>query len=198
MAMILDDVRKLRREVDVVVVAFHWGVIWMPRVIADYQVTAAHACIDAGADLILGHHAHVPKAIEVYRGKAIFYSLSNFCMTKPFPSPKWAEAPWQHGALRNSADQDPEYPLLPYGRDAKRSLLAKAVFGKDGVRSVSFLPMLIDKQYRPEVLRAGDPRFDDLVRYMDWASEGFEHRFARNGDEVVVLPARTHATGAAP
>jgi poly-gamma-glutamate synthesis protein (capsule biosynthesis protein) len=89
-------------------------------------------------------------------------------------------------------------PLLPYGRDAKHSLLAKAVFGKDGVRSVSFLPMLIDKQYRPEVLRADDPRFDDLVRYMDWASEGFEHSFARNGDEVVVLPARTHATGAAP
>jgi hypothetical protein len=49
--------------------AFHWGVIWVPRVIADYQVTVAHACIDAGADLVLGHHAHVPKAIEVYKGK---------------------------------------------------------------------------------------------------------------------------------
>ena len=190
MKMILDDIAALKRSVDVVVVAFHWGVIWVPRVIADYQVIAAHACIEAGADLILGHHAHVPKAIEVYKGKAIFYSLSNFCMTKPFASPKWsADKPWMHGALRNSADQDPEYPLLPYGRDAKRTLLAKAVLAKDGVKSVSFLPMMIDKQYRPEVLRAGDPRFDDMVRYMDWASEGFDHNFTTHGNEVLVSAA---------
>ena len=186
MKMILDDIASLRRQVDIVVVAFHWGVIWVPRVIADYQVIAAHACIDAGADMILGHHAHVPKAIETYKGKAIFYSLSNFCMTKPFPSPKWQEVPWQHGALRNHADQDPDYPLLPYGRDAKRTLLAKAIFGKDGVRSVSFLPMMIDQQYRPEVLRAGDPRFGDILRYMDWASDGFEHNFVQQGDEIRV------------
>jgi poly-gamma-glutamate synthesis protein (capsule biosynthesis protein) len=140
--------------------------------------------------MILGHHAHVPKAIEVYKNKAIFYSLSNFCMTKPFPSPKWSnDPPWAHGALRNYADQDSEYPLLPYGRDAKRTLLAKAVFGKEGVRSVSFLPMMIDKQYRPEVLHAGDPRFDDMVRYMDWASEGFDHEFTQRGDEVMVTGA---------
>ncbi len=189
MKMILDDVAALRRKVDIVIVAFHWGVIWVPRVIADYQVAAAHACIDAGADMILGHHAHVPKAIEVYKGKAIFYSLSNFCMTKPFPSPKWSEKPWVHGALRNHADQDPEYPLLPYGRDAKRSLLAKAWFSKTGVQSVSFLPMMIDKQYRPEVLRAGDPRFEDMVRYMDWASEGFDHQFTVRRDEVVITGA---------
>jgi poly-gamma-glutamate synthesis protein (capsule biosynthesis protein) len=188
MRMILDDIAALKRRVDIVVVAFHWGVIWVPRVIADYQVIAAHAAIDAGADMILGHHAHVPKAIEMYRGKAVFYSLSNFCMTKPFPSPKWQEAPWMHGALRNSADQDPGYPLLPYGRDAKRSLLAKAVLAKDGIKGVSFLPMLIDKHYRPEVLQAGDPRFDDMVGYMDWASEGFDHRFVRNGDEIRVMP----------
>jgi len=186
MTMILDDIARLRREADIVVLAFHWGVIWVPRVIADYQVIAAHACIDAGADLILGHHAHVPKAIEVYKGRAIFYSLSNFCMTKPFPSPKWSEAPWKHGALRNHADQDPDYPLLPYGRDAKRTLLAKAVFTKQGVKRVSFLPMMIDRLYRPEVLRAGDPRFDDMVSYMDWASEGFDHVFTRRGDEIII------------
>lgn len=188
MKMILDDVAALRRQVDIVIVAFHWGVIWIPRVIADYQVTVAHACIDAGADMILGHHAHVPKAIEMYKGKAIFYSLSNFCMTKPFPSPRWQEAPWTHGALRNYADQDTAYPLLPYGRDAKRTLLAKAVFAKDGVKSVSFLPMMIDKQYRPEVLHYGDSRFEEMVNYMDWTSEGFDHTFTRRGDEVMLTP----------
>jgi poly-gamma-glutamate synthesis protein (capsule biosynthesis protein) len=184
--MILEDVAALRKRVDIVIPVFHWGVIWVPRVIADYQVTVAHACIDAGADLVMGHHAHVPKAIEVYKGKAIFYSLSNFCMTKPFPSPKWKEEPWKHGALRNHADQAPDLPLLPYGRDARRSLLAKAVFTKSGVKEVSFLPMMIDSLYRPEVLRRDDARFDDMVGYMDWASEGFAHRFSVRGEEVMI------------
>ena len=186
MAMILEDVRKLRPQVDVLMVAFHWGVIWVPRVIADYQVTVAHACIDAGVDLIMGHHAHVPKAIEMYKGKAIFYSLSNFCMTKPTRYKSWDETPWLHGALRNHADQDPDMPLLPYGRDAKRTLLAKAILTKQGVKEVSFLPMMIDTKYRPEVLKNGDPRFDDMVKYMDWASEGFDHRFKVVGDEVKI------------
>ncbi len=184
--MILEDIRKLRSQVDVVMVAFHWGVIWVPRVIADYQVTVAHACIDAGADMIIGHHAHVPKAIEMYKGKAIFYSLSNFCMTKPGRSHKWNEKPWVHGALLNHTDQDPDMPLLPYGKDAKRTLMAKAILTKDGVKEVSFLPMMIDKLYRPEVLKNGDPRFDDMVKYMDWASEGFDHRFSVVGDEVKI------------
>jgi hypothetical protein len=183
---IVDDIAVLRHSVDIVMVAFHWGVIWVPRVIADYQVEVAHACIDAGVDLVMGHHPHLPKAIEVYKGKAIFYSLSNFCMTKPFPSEAWSEPPWMHGALRNHTDQDPDYSLLPYGKDAKRSLMAKAILTKDGIKSVSFLPMMIDQQYRPEVLHHGDLRFHDMVHYMEWASEGFAHRFTIDGDEVVI------------
>ena len=64
--------------------------------------------------------------------------------------------------------------------------MAKAVFAKEGVKRVSFLPMAIDKQYRPVVLDRADPRFDELVRYMDWASDGFNHRFTVAGDEVMV------------
>jgi len=189
MKMILEDIKKLRPQVDIVMVAFHWGVIWVPRIIADYQVKVAHACIDAGADMIIGHHAHVPKAIEMYKGKAIFYSLSNFCMTKPGRSHKWNEPPWMHGALLNHTDQNPEMPLLPYGMDAKRTLMAKAILTRNGVKEVSFLPMMIDTQYRPEVLRNGDPRFDDMVKYMDWASEGFDHKFEVVGDEVKITAA---------
>jgi poly-gamma-glutamate synthesis protein (capsule biosynthesis protein) len=70
--------------------------------------------------------------------------------------------------------------------DTRRSLIAKAVFTKNGIERVSFLPVLIDKQLRPEVLRRGDPRFDDMVNYMDWTSGDFEHKFVVEGDEVVV------------
>lgn len=188
MQNIVDDITALRKQVDIVMVAFHWGVIWIPRAVADYQVIAAHAAVDAGADLIMGHHAHLPKGIEMYRGKAIFYSMSNFCMTKTYAANAWSEPAWVHGAIRGYTDLDPEYPLLPYGKDAKRTFMVKAIIGKNGIKQVSFLPMMIDKKYRPEVLRSGDPRFNDMIDYMDWTSDGFNHKFAVEGDEIVVTP----------
>ena len=81
---------------------------------------------------------------------------------------------------------DPEYPNMPYGIDGKRSLIAKAVMVKGEPIRTSFLPVLIDRQLRPEILHAGDPRFDDMVCYMDWASEGFVHRFTVEGDEIAI------------
>ena len=159
-----------------------------PFALGRYETTFDEydACVDAGADLVLGHHAHIPKAIEVYRGKAIFYSLSQFCMTKAKASHHWSEAPWKHGAIRNHADLAEDRPLFPYGVDAKMSLLAKAVLSRKGVERVSFLPMEIDREYRPEVLKAGDPRFERMLGYMRWASDGFNCRMHAEGDEIVV------------
>lgn len=182
LAGLVEDVRAVRSQADVVVVSLHWGLHFIPRVIADYQQTAARAAFDAGADLILGHHAHVPKAIGVHGGKACFYSLSNFIMSAPAAKPERYET----FAKRYGVRLDPEYPNLPYGEDAKRSLIARAQMSKRGVERVSFLPVLIDKQLRPEVLKAGDPRFEDALRYMNWASEGFAPAFRAEGDEVVV------------
>ena len=45
---------------------------------------------------------------------------------------------------------------------------------------------MIDHLYRPGVLRTGDARFDDVVRYVDWASEGFDPRFEVRGGEALI------------
>ena len=184
--MLVEDMRALRRTADVVILAFHSGVIRVPRVVADYQIAVAHAAIDAGADLMVAHGPHIPKAIEIYKGKAVFYSLGVFAMTKPFEAPAWHEPTWQHESIRNHADLDPAYPLMPYGRDCTRSLLAKAVVSKSGVERISFLPMAFDHRYRPQVLHHDDPRFSDMVRYMAWVSEDMPYTFSVQGDEVVV------------
>ena len=187
LAMLLEDVNKMKKQADVAVLVFHSGVIRVPRVISDYQVTVAHAAIDAGADLVVMHAPHIPKAIEVYKGKAIFYSLGVFAMTKPFAAPSWTDEPaWVHGAIRNHTDLDPEYPLMPYGKACTLSLLAKAQISRDGRVRASFLPMAIDKKYRPEVLRRSDPRFAEVLAYMEWVSEDMPHRFVVEGDEVLV------------
>jgi poly-gamma-glutamate synthesis protein (capsule biosynthesis protein) len=176
------DIAAARKSADVVVLSLHWGIHFIPRVIADYQIVVAKAAFQAGADLILGHHAHTPKAIGVYGGKVCFFSLSNFIMSSTAKTPAQAEA----FAKTYGVTMDPDYPHLAYGSDAKRSLIAKAVLGRDGVKRTSFLPVVIDKKLRPEVLRGGDARFHDAVRFMEWVSEGFDHRFTIEGDEVVV------------
>lgn len=63
---------------NLVIVSFHWGKERQYTPL-EYQKTAAHAAIDAGADLVLGHHPHVLQGVEKYNGRYICYSLGNFC-----------------------------------------------------------------------------------------------------------------------
>jgi poly-gamma-glutamate capsule biosynthesis protein CapA/YwtB (metallophosphatase superfamily) len=78
------------RSADMVIVSFHGGaegdnasrVVDLPE---EYYgedrgnvLQFAHAVVDAGADLVLGHGPHVPRAIEFYQGRLIAYSLGNF------------------------------------------------------------------------------------------------------------------------
>ena len=60
-----------------VILCLHWG-IEMQLTPEKKQTEQAHAFIDAGADLIIGHHPHVVQPIEQYKNKYIFYSLGNF------------------------------------------------------------------------------------------------------------------------
>lgn len=75
--IIKEDIQRVRDAVDYVMVSFHWAI----ENSQDTHPAArafAHDIIDAGADVIIGHHPHVPRGVEVYKGKMIFYSLGNF------------------------------------------------------------------------------------------------------------------------
>lgn len=69
-------IRQVRSQADLVVVSLHWG-IENSSYITPQQRTLARALIDAGADLILGHHPHVLQGLEFYKGRLIAYSLAN-------------------------------------------------------------------------------------------------------------------------
>jgi poly-gamma-glutamate capsule biosynthesis protein CapA/YwtB (metallophosphatase superfamily) len=69
------DLRALRTRADIVVTSHHWGLF---EDVLDYQVEIAHAAIDAGADVVMGHGPHYACAIEMYRSKPIFYGLGSF------------------------------------------------------------------------------------------------------------------------
>ena len=77
---ILNSVREARRQADWVIVSIHAheGKPGNREIPADFLVIFAHAAIEAGADVFVGHGPHVLRGIEIYKGKPIFYSLGNF------------------------------------------------------------------------------------------------------------------------
>lgn len=72
-----EDIARSKSRADHVVVSFHWGGELETRP-KPYQVAAARRAIDAGADVVIGHHPHVLQGVERYNGGVIFYSLGNF------------------------------------------------------------------------------------------------------------------------
>jgi poly-gamma-glutamate capsule biosynthesis protein CapA/YwtB (metallophosphatase superfamily) len=71
------DIRKLRRQVDRVVVTFHWGRPYKPEPSPRARAKALFA-VDCGAHAVVGHHPHIIQAFEIYRRCPIFYSIGNF------------------------------------------------------------------------------------------------------------------------
>ncbi|MBI2862193.1 MAG: CapA family protein [Chloroflexi bacterium] len=181
-----EDVRKAKKEADVVVVSLHWGLHFVPRTIAMYQPVVGHAAIDAGADLILGHHAHILKGIEVYKGKVIFYSLCNFAMVIPSSRRIGPEASPTREIYKFPVD--PDYPLYDFHPEARMTIAASCKLSKDGVEEVSYQPVWINGQAVPRILKNSDPAFAQVVNYVeDITKDYFDTKFRVAGDEVVVV-----------
>ncbi len=74
---IIEDVKKIREQVDYVVISLHWGTEESNN-INSAQKEIAHKLIDNEVDIILGHHPHVIQPIEIYKDKPIIYSMGNY------------------------------------------------------------------------------------------------------------------------
>lgn len=89
--LVANTLRSLRDSCQLLIVSFHGGAegksrIHLPDSAERYLGEPrghlrwfAHLCIDLGADLVFGHGPHVPRAMELYRGRLVAYSLGNFC-----------------------------------------------------------------------------------------------------------------------
>ncbi len=187
-----EDIQKARSQADLVIVSVHCGIHMTPAVIADYQREIAHVAIDAGADLILQHHTHILKGIEVYSGKVIFYSLCNFALEIHFMTREFTESPGFQ-EMRNGLNPDwnppyPGYPSFPFPPDSRKTILAKCVISDKAIKSVSFQPVIINKKGEPEIITSGDERFGEVVRYMEEITrdQGLDTRYTIDGDEVII------------
>ena len=75
---------KMSDSIAVVIVNLHWGAEHTLQPLPQQRLEA-HALIDAGADVIIGHHTHTLQTTETYRGKSIFYGIGNFIFDQQRP-----------------------------------------------------------------------------------------------------------------
>jgi poly-gamma-glutamate capsule biosynthesis protein CapA/YwtB (metallophosphatase superfamily) len=182
------DIAALRPQVDVLMVSIHWGIHFTHAELADYQREVGHAAIDAGADVILGHHAHILKGVEVYKGRPIFYSLCNFAidlkMTQAFvDSPAFTEV--QHLNRNWPVDLEGCYN---FPADSSKTIVVKCVLRSGKLQRISILPTWVNRVAQPQILKADDPRFHQVVSYLQEISDhqGLGTRFVVDGSEVLV------------
>lgn len=107
-APVEEEIAAIRPDCWRLIVLAHWGEEYKPKANAA-QKGQGRAFIDAGADLVVGAHPHVVEEVELYKGKAIFYSLGNFMFDQNF---SWETT---HGlAIRvDFEEEETHFSLIP-------------------------------------------------------------------------------------
>ncbi len=189
-----DAIRSLRSQCDILIVSFHKGLVHQPVKIADYEKELSHAAIDAGADLIIGEHAHLLKGIEFYKGKPIFHGLCNFIAYVPSLFPKPGEDPqaWSQKRMELFGFvPDPDYPTYPFHPEAIYTMMAKVVVENGKIKQAGFIPCIVNKEGKPVVVgrENGGQQVVDYVRAIT-EKAGFNTHFTWREDEVIVEDGR--------
>jgi len=187
LAALLASIRTAKAQADIVLLSLHWGIHMVRGSLAEYQIEVAHAAIEAGVDAILGHHPHLMKGIEIYRGRPIFYSLGNFAIEQPHV---WDPAITQTASFRHLVSLNPSWALdaaymLP--EETRITGIVRLVIEHGMVIETRFRPAWIGDDSVPSLVIAGDPRFDRVRDYLTnvTASEGLPTWIQVDGDELV-------------
>lgn len=144
---IADDIKAIRDQVDWVVVNYRWNQD-LAEYPADEQVKLARFAIDQGADLVVGHHPNVLQGSEIYKGRAIAYSIGNFVFADS----------------QNNAQTDYDTAVLKVS-------LREADGGAAKQMRVEFVPIQV-RQSQPAIAVGEDAR--RITQYMRQASALFE------------------------
>lgn len=190
LGMMVEDIKKLRLLCDILVVSLHKGLVHIPVKLAAYEQQVSYAAIEAGADLILGHHAHILKGIELYKGKAIFHGLCNMVAYLPSLAPKPGQDPKSWARRRREIfgfEPDPDYPTYPFHPEAKYTIIAKCIIKNNKICQVSYLPCLINKRGQPEVMR-NNAQGEDIFNYMERITRdaGLNAFYEWKDDEIII------------
>lgn len=166
-----DDVRRAKEVADVVVFSCHWGLHFVRSKVADYERELARAAIDAGADVVLGHHQHILKGIDSYRGKLIFHGLNNFAMDVPdMLGDKKVTSPRVQAIFKRYPDDfryNPEDPGWPYRPEAKKTMIVVLDVADGTIGSAEIIPCQIQGDHSPRLVDPSEPLYAEAATYLE-------------------------------
>ena len=185
------DVARARATFDVVIVAFHKGVGHTPAVVAMYERPVAHAAIDAGADVVIGHHAHILRGIEIHRGRPVFHGLGNFVTVTRALDPGHGDNEERRAWARRRVElygfaPDPAMPAYPFHPQSRNTVIATARFDERGrLIGAGFVPVWIDVTAVPRA-QGDDPTGRAVAAYVENITRqaGFDTAFTWAGGQV--------------
>lgn len=180
-----EDIAVARKDADIVVVQFHGGDYKRPFHLSDHEIRSARLAVDFGAHAVVGHHHHVLRGMEWYRGAPIFYGLGHFVFDlSTFRGPK--------EIVSGGAPLDPEtdesyalaprlgWPLLPWHRDARMTALAWATVNEGRIDGAGFLPCMLNREGQVYPVDAASPEGRQVIDYIakGTRTQGLQATFA--------------------
>jgi len=175
MAEMQSEIRALREQVDILLVALHKGMVHTHAELQMYERPLAQAAIDAGADAVIGHHAHILRGIEVYKGKPIYHNLGNFVCVTHALTPSGENTPERMRWIAQRKKMfgftpDPEMPFYAFNPESRKTILARMSATKEGITAFGFVPCYINKQGAPEPLTDYE-QAKEIMDYVQQISE---------------------------
>ena len=169
--LLLDDVRAAKAAADIVIVSLHWGLHFTPKV-QEYQPIIAHAAIDAGASVILGHHSHQQQAVEIYNDAVIYYGLGNLAF---HPRKGGHALCMPNGGITHkelySEEPEPGH-YYDYRRHWNEGGIAYVELDQGGVKRAEYLPTLMNAAGQAEIVLPATAQFETTHRYLEWVGKG--------------------------
>lgn len=184
---VMDRITEARELADVVVACLHWGVHFTQD-LATYQPDVGYAAIDAGADVVIGTHPHCLQAIDVYKGRPIFYSLGNFAFEQP-------EAIAREGVGEYLSfyglPVDRTLAQHPHPWHCRLTVIANIAFRDGEIGEVRLTPVYFNDDAQPEPLSAGTERHEQVVALLEDLCDEIGTRIVRDGDGCLLALEKT-------
>lgn len=185
------DIRVAKADADVVIVSQHWGIHFVRAAIADYQRDVARAAVAAGADAIIGGHAHILKGCELIDGKPVFHSLCNFATDLAMDEEHAKSKSWNE--IRVLAEEwEPDFEgLYNFPKAARLAMAARLEIAGGKVLRAGLLPIHIGRDAVPHFVPPGSAEHAAVVDYLTAVTgeAGLNARYRQGADMVELVEA---------
>ncbi len=191
-ARVAKSFEAAKRTADFVVASFHWGVHCFPASLAEYERSLARLAIDHGADVVLGHHQHILKGVDFYKGKPILHGLGNFAfdlvdiekIASPAAVRETIEIYGEYGIFSREG-----YPTVPFHEESRMTVVAHIELAPGTDPVVELTPCMIHTNGQPRPIPASDTSsFASFMAYLKrihWLAN-LDTEIGQRGDRIFV------------